>query len=433
MTNRDRALLNTVLRTDFYAFARRSFLTLNPGTTFLANWHLEALCYHLELLRRGQIRRLIVNQPPRSLKSLICSVAFPAFILGHDSTRRVIGVSYGSELAGKFSSDCRTILQSGWYRGAFPGARISRAKNTEAEVTTTRHGYRLATSVGGTLTGRGGNLIIIDDPIKPTDAYSDSKRHGVNEWYSNTLLSRIDDQCTGAIVVVMQRFHPDDLTGKLLSGSDNWTVLSFPAIAEQEEKILIGENRYHHREIGDVLHPERVPMSALNDIRAQVGTEVFAAQYQQNPVAPGGNMIKRDWVRRYDDLPARTSATYVLQSYDCASKPGEQNSWSVCTTWHVSDGKYYLADVLRGRFDYPSLKAHAIEHAQFHRPTTILVEDSGVGEQQETGRVRFVGTSCPYRKSNPDVLMVQSSQERLGDDAANCLNRPRNRRILAQR
>ena len=379
MTNQDRALLNAILRTDLYAFVGRSFSTLNPEATFLRNWHNEALCYHLELVRMGKIRRLIINLPPRSLKSTICSVAFPAFVLGHDPTRRLIAVSYGSELSIKFSNDCRTILQSSWYQSLFPGTRISRTKNTEAEVATTCHGYRLATSVGGTLTGRGGDLIIVDDPIKPQDAYSDSKRESINDWFDSTLLSRVDDKRTGAIVFVMQRVHPNDPTGKRLRGSNDWTVLNLPAIAEQDEQILIGENRYHHRKIGDLLHPEREPMSVLNDMRAQMGSDNFAAQYQQAPVAPGGNMIKRDWVRPYDDPPARMPSTFIVQSYDTASKPGEKNDWTVCTTWYVVDGKYYLIDVLRGRFDYPTLKARAIEHAQLHRPSIVLVEDSGLG------------------------------------------------------
>jgi predicted phage terminase large subunit-like protein len=354
-------------------------LTLNPGATFLPNWHIEALAYHLELIRTGKIRRLIVNMPPRSLKSIISSVAFPAFVLGHDPSKRLIVVSYGAELATKLGNDCRAVLQSGWYQRLFPGTRISRTKNTEAEVMTTRHGCRLATSVGGTLTGRGGEFVIIDDPIKPQDAYSDSKRESANDWFDNTLLSRLDDKRTGAIIVVMQRLHLDDLTGKLLRGSDDWTVLKLPAIAEQDEQIQIGEKGYHFRKAGDLLHSEREPMSVLNYMCAELGSDIYAAQYQQSPVPPGGNMIKRQWVLRYDNLPARTSSTHVLQSYDTASKGGGQNDWSVCTTWYVSEGRYYLADVSRGRFDYPTLKARAIAHAQLHRPTKILIEDTGVG------------------------------------------------------
>jgi predicted phage terminase large subunit-like protein len=412
MTSQDRLALNALVRTSFPSFLQRCFLTLNPGAKFLANWHIDALAYHFELVRIGKIRRLIINIPPRSLKSTVCSVAFPAFALGRDPTKRFIVASYGSELATKLGNDFRTILQSPWYRSAFPSTRISQIKNTEAEVMTTRHGYRLAASVGGTLTGRGGDIAIIDDPIKPQDAYSDSKRAAANDWFDTTLLSRLDDKRTGAIVVVMQRLHPDDLTGKLLRGSDSWTVLSFPAIAEYDEQIQIGENRYQVRKVGDLLHSEREPMDVLDTMRAQLGSDIFTAQYQQNPVPAGGNMIKREWVRRYDNLPDRTSSTCVLQSYDTASKEGGKNDWSVCTTWYIIDGKYYLADVLRGRFDYPTLKERAITHARKHNPTKILVEDSGVGTAlvQELQNAGLPAIAVEVKQNKQTRMSIQSAK-----------------------
>ena len=206
--------------------------------------------------------------------------------------------------------------------------------------------------------------------LKPQDAYSESKRSAANEWFDNTLLTRLDDKQTGAIVVVMQRLHTDDLTGKLLRNSDGWTVLNLPAIAEKDEQIPIGEDRYFIRKVGDLLHAERENLQVLKDLRAAMGPDLFAAQYQQNPTPPGGNMIKRHWIRRYEKLPPRTSSTRVMQSYDTASKEGEKNSYTVCTTWYVSERKYFLADVLRKRFDYPTLKARAIAHAQLHKPPT---------------------------------------------------------------
>ena len=229
------------------------------------------------------------------------------------------------------------------------------------------------------MAGRGGNYVIIDDPIKPQDALSDSKREYVNDWFANTVIPRLDDKRTGAIIVVMQRLHVDDLTGKLLRGPDDWTVLKLPAIAQEDERIQIGENVYHYRKVGDLLHPEREPQEVLDYMRAQLGPDRFAAQYLQDPVVPGGNMIKREWVRRYDKLPTRTASTHVLQSWDTASKPGEENNWTVCTTWHVSQDKYFFVHVIRGRFDYPTLKAMAIAHARRHTPTTILIENTGVG------------------------------------------------------
>jgi predicted phage terminase large subunit-like protein len=157
-------------------------------------------------------------------------------------------------------------------------------------------------------------------------------------------------------------------------------VLKLPAIAVEDERIQIGEDAYHYRKVGDLLHPVRDPREELDRIRADLGEEKFAAQFLQEPMVPGGNMIKREWPGRYDELPTRTSATHVLQSWDTALKPGEGNSWSVCTTWYVVDCKYYyLVEVYRARADYPTLKAQAIDLAQRYRPTTILIEGTGIG------------------------------------------------------
>jgi predicted phage terminase large subunit-like protein len=352
-------LVNAACRDDFVSFIRKCFEILSPGTSFQANWHISALAYRLEQVRLGKIKRLIINMPPRSLKSIVSSVAFPAYILGHEPALRIIAVSYGADLAVKHANDFRAVVESTWYRGVFPWMRISGAKNTEFEVLTTRQGYRLATSVDGTLTGRGGDIVIIDDPLKPSDALSDSKRERVNDWFSNTLLSRLDDKQTGAIVIVMQRLHMDDLTGRLLRASNDWTLLSLPAIAEQDETIPIGPKEDHFRRVGELI--------------------TFAAQFQQAPIPPGGAMIKRHWIRAYDRLPIHDWKSRVFQSWDTASKEGGQNDYSVGTTWLCHENKYYLIDVMRGRFDYPTLKSRAILYAKVHKPTKILIEDTGVG------------------------------------------------------
>lgn len=368
--------LNAVLRQDLASFIRKSATTLAPGVPFEDNWHIQAIAWHLNEVREGRMRRLIINLPPRSLKSISASVAFPAYVLGHDPSRRIICVSYANDLSAKHSSDYRVIVTSAWYRRAFTRMRVARA--TESEVTTAAHGSRLATSVGGTLTGRGGDIIVIDDPLKPVDALSESKRETANQWFVNTLLSRLDDKRTGAIVVVMQRVHMDDLTGFLTSQSDDWAILNLPAIAEADEVVRIGDERWHQRRLGEALHPEREPLHVLERMRQELGSDLFAAQYQQSPVPPGGALIKRAWVRRYTALPPR-SASRVFQSWDTASKDGPQNDWSACTTWFVYENRYYLVDVLRGRFDYPTLRARAIDHAQAHRPDKVLIEDAGVG------------------------------------------------------
>ena len=373
-------VLEALLRSDLRAFLMKAFTTLAPGQTFINSWHIDALAWQLERVRRGEIRRLIINMPPRSLKSIAASVAFPAFVLGHDPSRRIICVSYSGDLAKKHSNDFRALLEARWYRSAFANAKIGTGKNSETEIELTARGFRLATSVGGTLTGRGGDIIIIDDPLKPDDALSETRRTAANQWFTNTLLSRLDDKRTGAIIIVMQRVHVDDLTGFVQAQSDDWEVLNLPAIADHDEAVPTWGGKVYHRATGEVLSPEREPLAILNALKLQIGSDAFSAQYQQMPAPPGGAMIKRHWIKRYSELPPKSEQLLTLQSWDMANKGGPENDWSVCTTWVVARQKrWYLVDVWRGRVDYPALKAAVVAQAEKWRARRVLVEDAGAG------------------------------------------------------
>ena len=206
--------LDAALRLRFDLFLMRCFLTVNPGAIFMDNWHIDHMAYQAERIVNGEVRRLIVNMPPRNLKSLTFNVALSAFLLGHDPRRRIFCISYGAELAAEHSAQFKAIVQSEWYQRIFPRMRIRRM--VDDEVYTTERGFRRWTSVLGAMTGMGGDVFIIDDPLKPVDALSEVKREAVNQWYSNTLLSRLDNKETGIILVVMQRVHQDDLSGYLL-------------------------------------------------------------------------------------------------------------------------------------------------------------------------------------------------------------------------
>jgi predicted phage terminase large subunit-like protein len=352
--------------------------------------------------------------PPRSLKSITASVALPAFMLGHDPTRRIICASYSGELAHKHSNDFRAVLSTPWYRTIFPETRIGPYKDSETEIELTRRGFRLATSVGGTLTGRGGDVIIIDDPLKPIDALSEVKRNGANEWFSNTVLSRIDDKRTGTIVIVMQRVHMDDLTGFVLGQSDEWTVLSLPAIADAFETITLTMGEVHHRRPGEALSPQREPREVLERLRLQLGSDLFSAQYQQAPVPPGGAMIKRHWVQRYTELPT-CSGSFILQSWDTAAKGGPDNDWSVCTTWlQANDCQWYLLDVWRGRIDYPTLKSKVEQLAQRWNADQVLIEEAGtaIGLLQElTYRVSGISGIKPERDKETRMSIASAKFE----------------------
>jgi predicted phage terminase large subunit-like protein len=413
MTNQD--LFNALLRKDFERFLRRCMRTLNPGAPFLRNWHIAAIAHQLQRVQAGEVTRLIINLPPRYLKSLTVSVAFSAFLLGLDPTRRVTCLSYGGDLADKHASDFRSIVRTRWYQRAFPRMQVERA--ADSDVYTTERGYRRTTSVSAALTGFGGDCFIIDDPQKPVDAQSETQRNQLNQWFSNTLLSRLDNKETGIIIIVMQRVHLNDLSGYLTENSDRWTVLSLPAIAEVEEKIAIGNREFHTRRAGDALHPEHESLETLQTMRIEIGGEVFAAQYQQRPVPTGGSMIKREWLRRYDKAPERTYRTKVIQSWDTAAKDGAQNDWSVCTTWILDDGHFYLLDLTRGRYEYPQLRATAIALAERYKPDTILIEEASTGialaqELRQAGR--FAVRPIPVERDKIGRLYVQQAKFEAG-------------------
>jgi hypothetical protein len=348
-------MLQAILRRNFTAFVEKSFGILNSGSRFLPNWHIETMAWHLQQVAEGKIKRLIIEVPPRSLKSHTAAVSFPAWLLGCNPSLRIICASYSMELATKHARDTRLLMQSPTYRRLFPGTTIDPSKNTETEVATNNQGFRLAVSVGGTLTGRGGNVIIIDDPMKPQDAASESHRESTREWYDGTLFSRLDNKVEDAIVIVMQRLHEDDLIGHVLQ-KEPWTVVRIPAIAEQDECHQTGSERFHRRGEGEVIDPRREPLETLKRIRISLGDRMFSAQYQQDPLPLDGGEIKWSWFQTYAVPPERGPNDQIVQSWDTANKAGELNDYSVGTTWLRQDNSHYLLDVVRVRLDYPALR-----------------------------------------------------------------------------
>src|SRR5262245_23345392 len=375
-------IVSAILRSDLYSFIWASFPIISGGGQFMPNWHLEAIAYELNEVIRGRSRRLIFTVPPRSLKSICASVALPAFALGHDPTCKIICVSYSDPLARKHANDCRALMHSAFFRGVFPATRISPRKDTETEIMTTARGSRLATSVGGTLTGRGENLVIIDDPLKPQEAQSESARESVKQWFANTLLSRLDHKIDGSIVVVMQRLHPDDLVGHLLE-QGGWRHLNLPAIAEEECLIRLGPKVRYLRLIGDLLHPERESQAALDQLKGEMGSMEFAAQYQQAPIPAGGNLIRWSWFEFYDRPAIPQRGDKIIVSWDTAQSSRQLADYSVCLVLLVRGEAIYILDVLREHLQYPELK-HAVfqQHNRWQAVVpdyTLVIENKGSG------------------------------------------------------
>lgn len=376
----DRRLLIAIIRTHLSSFVQKAFQTVSPGDVYSHNWHIDAIAWALHQCLERRIKRLIITLPPRSLKSIAVSVAFPAFVLGKDSTQRIVCVSYSQELANRHARDCRAVMVSDFYRRIFPRTRLDRDKNTQAEFTTTRRGFRMATSVGGTLTGLGGKIIVLDDVHKPEEALSDTQRNAVNDWFRNTLLSRLDDKGNDVIIIVQQRVHEQDLVGILLE-QGGWSHLDLPAIAEERQVIPLGRHLVHVREVGDVLHPEREPYEVLMELKAMMGSYAFSAQYQQSPAPLGGGIVQVGWFQTYAEPPERRDGDLIVQSWDTASKADQINDYSVCITCLIHNNAFYLLHVLRKRLEYPDLRKCVVEQKLAFRADEVLIEDKGSGTQ----------------------------------------------------
>lgn len=272
-------------------------------------------------------------------------------------------------------------MNSDWYGGLF-STRLSQ-RQAVSEFMTEARGVRLATSVGGVLTGRGGDFIIIDDPLKPEEAVSETRRNAVNEWYQNTLYSRLNNKTTGCIIIIMQRLHEDDLVGHVLQQGD-WKVLRFPAIAVEDETHFVqtlNGTRTVRRLAGQALHPERESLEMLQDVRRILGEYNFAGQYQLEPAPLGGGMVKLGWFQFYKVGEEPAEFDLVFQSWDTAVKVTQLSSCSVCTTWGVKNGNLYLLHVLRRRMEYPQLKRVVLEQATRFNAATVLIEDKSSGTE----------------------------------------------------
>ena len=351
---------------------------MSPNDTFKSNWHIEAIAHELTRCHAGENRRLLITQPPRSLKSICASVAFPAWALGHDPTQRFLCVSYSEGLANEFTRQFRMVTESEWYRRVFPGMRLKTETRTEA--ITTRGGGRVALSVGGSITGRGADFIIIDDPLKAEDGASETARKRVIDWYHGTLSTRLNDKERGVIILVMQRLHQEDLAGFVIergAGTSSTSRLS-PRMTRRCRSARMSFTTA--RRVPYSIRSAN-PRETLERIKAEIGSLQFSAQYQQSPVPPEGNLVKREWFRTYDTAPSRGPGIRIVQSWDIATTTDERNDWSVCTTWAIKKKKFYLLDVWRARVEFPALRRKIVNLALAYQAGTVLIERAGPGLQ----------------------------------------------------
>ena len=344
---------DALCRQSFSAFLRRSFTIINPQAELCYNWHHDCISEYLGAVRAGEITRLIVNIPPRSLKSESISIAYPAWIMGNDPTKKIISCSYAKDLSLDHSVKCRDLVESEEYKRIFPIMRMKSDQNEKAYFKTTEQGHRFATSVGAKATGYGADLLVIDDPMSPLQAHSDIQRQEVNRWVSSTLFSRLNDKQNGAIVLVMQRLHEDDTTGYLLQRGD-WHHLKLPAQAHSYISYSLHGKTWGMQD-GDLLHEDREGKEVLTRLRQELGDYEFSGQYLQEPVPSGGGEFKEDWVQYWcggpdGSLNCKGMNVYILVD-PADSKATGSDFTSIIVVGLNTDNNYYILEMVRDKFN----------------------------------------------------------------------------------
>lgn len=402
--------MQAILRNDLSAFTMRVFRTLQPKQELKWSWHNDLICEYLTACFNRDIKRLIINVPPRSLKSITTSVAFPAWVLGKNPSEKILTSSYGHSLSTKHSRETRTIVQSDWYRELFPNVILSHDVNTQSEFETTEKGARLSTSVGGGVTGQGGDILIVDDPHNVVDALSATKRQTALDWFDTSFTSRENDPENSVYIIIQQRVHEGDLTGHLLTKEDeydDWHHLCIPMEMEEDTTYHYPiSGKIKEKKEGDLLNPERWSEKKVRKLKVDLGSLAYAGQYQQRPAPAEGNIFKKIWFGEYFVKPE--SGT-VYQSWDTAYKEQQVNDPSVCTTWLEYEKNYYLLDVFEERMDYPKLKRAVIQKATEYKADIVLIEDKASGQSliQELKR----DTNIPIKPIMPDAnKLTRASQ-----------------------
>ncbi len=382
-------------------FVRQAWHVVEPSTLFVPGWHIDAIIQHLEAVTRGQLRNLLINVPPRHMKSLLVSVFWPAWEWIQYPERRWLYSCYGAQLSIRDSVACRRLIESPWYQARW-GDRfaLTSDQNTKGRFDNNRSGYRLATSVGGSVTGEGGDRIVCDDPHKVDEVVSDTTRKATIDWWDVAMSTRVNDPKTSAVVIVMQRCHQRDLSGHLLE-KGNFEHLRLPAEFEEPKCLTSIGFADPRTEPGELLWPDRFGAKEIADLKISLGSYAAAGQLQQRPTPAGGGIFKRHWFKFWQPPGANLPPVIVrfpdgterpvmaapfgtvderAQSWDCAFKDLDTSDYVVGQVWGRLGAAYLLLDQVRDRMDCPAtIKAVRNLSNKWQGWSAKLIEDKANG------------------------------------------------------
>ena len=380
---------------DFISFVKSQW------PDFVEGRHHKIIGDKFNQIARGKLRRLIVCLPPRHTKSEFASTFFPAWMMGLRSNLKIIQTTHTAELAVRFGRRVRNIIDSDDYQEVFPDLKLEADNKSAGRWTTNGGGESFYAGVGGAITGRGADLLIIDDPVSEQDALSPTAMDAVYEWYTSGPRQRL--QPGGIIVIVMTRWSTKDLVGKVLKKqgdehADQWDVVEFPAIMPESDTPL---------------WPEFWKKEELLSVKASLPVTKWNAQWMQNPTAEEGSIVKREWWNKWEreDVPAYS---YVIQSYDTAFSKKETADYSAITTWavfeHNDTEQIILLDAKRVRLDFPELKRLAWEEYKYWEPDCVLIEAkaSGTPLTQELRRMGIPVTAYTPSRGQDKIARMNS-------------------------
>jgi predicted phage terminase large subunit-like protein len=369
-------------------FIRQAWHVVEPATPFVGGWHLDAVCEHLEWVSAGEIRRLVINVPPRTTKSLSVAVMWPSWEWISRPSIRWVFSSYALQLSVRDSVKCRRLIESPWYQQRWGHVyQLTSDQNVKSRFENDRAGFRMATSVDSGVTGEGGERIVVDDPHNVREAESEATRLATLEWWDQVMSTRLNDPRTGTMVIVMQRVHHEDLAGHVLE-KGGWEHLCLPMEYEPGRMCVV------HRKVGDqvievrpdprteegeLLCPERMGPEDIATYKRDLGPRGYAGQYQQRPTPIEGGMFKREWWGRYNlELMIQAGLKPYGIFVDSAFKDGVANDFTDFAVWGTLGGHYYRMGEVHAKMEFPELIQTGRDlYAKWRVP--LYVEDKASG------------------------------------------------------
>lgn len=406
-----------------YEFVRQSWHVVEPGVPFIGGWHIEQICEHLEACSGGDLRKLLINIPPRHSKSTIVSVMWPMWEWLTDPAQKFLCASYSGNLSIRDNLKARRLIQSPWYQDRWGHMfRLAGDQNAKQRYENDKTGYRLATSVGGTATGEGGSRLLLDDPHSAQEAQSDAIRESALEWFDVVWSTRLNDPKADVMVTIMQRLHERDISGHILEDIGGWEHLMIPAEWDGvRRKTSVGPYDPRQKK-GELICPDRFGKDEIADLKKLLGAYGSAGQLQQEPTPSEGGILKTQYFELWPHNTGLPPFEYILQSYDCAFTEKSTGDPTACTVWAIftHDGARHvmLIDAWDEHLAYPDLRAKAIKQwgteyggmskdspfSRKKRPDRILVEAKASGQSLLQDLRLAKVPAIPYNPGNADKV-----------------------------